>query len=134
VNLDDPTLVTAPRHRVLRGAFESDAVLTAARTHFIITSSRRRADPGAQQAALADTVAHQPAFIATFAGEADAWLTLSPDVSPFSEESRRIARRRSSTRSSSTACSSRVRCPARRSPRSTQPARWPRSRPVPVRC
>jgi len=87
VNLDDPALVTAPRHRVLRGAVKSDAVLAAARTHFIIDKlPGAAADLGKQQAALADTVAHQPAFIATFAGEADAWkLTLSPDVSPFSE-------------------------------------------------
>ena len=42
--------------------------------------------PALQFAALAESVAHQPAFIAVFAGEADAWkLTLSPDVSPFAE-------------------------------------------------
>src|SRR5690606_20968313 len=37
-------------------------------------------------ASLAETVAHQPAFVAIFAGDADAWkLTLKPDVSPVGE-------------------------------------------------
>jgi hypothetical protein len=39
-----------------------------------------------QLAALADTVAHQPAFVVSWRGEPDAWkLTLSPDVSLVSE-------------------------------------------------
>ena len=88
VNLDDRTLVTAPRHRIVRGiAAKSAEILAAARTHFIVDKLAGAAhDPAKQQAALADTVAHQPAFVVTFAGEPDAWkLTLSPDVSPFSE-------------------------------------------------
>jgi len=37
-----------------------------------------------QRAALADTLAHQPAFVIAWANEPDAWkLTLSPDVSPM---------------------------------------------------
>ncbi len=88
VNLDDPTLVTAARHRILRGVTaKRDAVLAAARTHFIVDKLAGAAkDIGKQFASLADAVAHQPAFIAVFAGDADAWrLTLSPDVSAFAE-------------------------------------------------
>jgi uncharacterized protein (DUF1015 family) len=84
-SLDDPTLATAPRHRILRGA-KRDA-LAALGTRFIVDKLAGAAkDLGAQFAALADTVAHQPAFIAVFAGEPDAWkLTLSPEVSPVAE-------------------------------------------------
>ena len=91
VNMDDPTLATAPRHRIIRGTgapkLTSDTALAGARTHFIVEKLAGAAKEFAKQhAALAETVAHQPAFIAVFAGEADAWkLTLSPDVSPFSE-------------------------------------------------
>jgi uncharacterized protein (DUF1015 family) len=88
VNLEDPMLVTAARHRVVRGiAATSDAALAIARTHFIVDKlAGAAADLETQYAALADTVAHQPAFIVVFAGEPDAWkLTLSPDVSPFAE-------------------------------------------------
>src|SRR5689334_2629959 len=88
VNLDDPALAPAPRHRILRGLpARGEAALAAARTHFIIDKLAGAAkDLGKLQAALADTVAHQPAFIAVFAAEADAWkLTLKPDVSPAAE-------------------------------------------------
>lgn len=87
VMLDDPTLATAPRHRVLRGAIDVDAVIAAARAHFIVEKLPGSArDLAKQFAALRDTVAHQPGFIVVFAGTADAYkLTLSPDVSPFSE-------------------------------------------------
>jgi uncharacterized protein (DUF1015 family) len=84
VNLDDAALFITPRHRVLRGAGTSAAVLAAARSHFIIEKLAGAArDPGKQRAALAETVAHQPAFVVAWANEPDAWkLTLSPDVSP----------------------------------------------------
>jgi len=84
VNLDDPALFITPRHRVLRGAGTSQAVLAAARSHFIIDKLAGAArDPAKQRAALAETVAHQPAFVVFWGNEPDAWkLTLSPDVSP----------------------------------------------------
>jgi uncharacterized protein (DUF1015 family) len=88
VNLDDPTIVVSPRHRVIRGDDITAAkVLAAARTHFIVDRLTGGAKDAARQAAaLADTVAHLPAFIATFAGDADAWkLTLKPDVAPAAE-------------------------------------------------
>lgn len=88
VNLDDPVLAPAPRHRILRGLeAKGEAALAAAKVHFIIEKLAGAAkDLGKLQAALADTVAHQPAFVAVFAGEADAWkLTLKPDVSPTAE-------------------------------------------------
>lgn len=88
VNLDDPVLTPAPRHRILRGLeAKGEAALAAARTHFIVEQLAGAAkDVGKLQAALADTVAHQPAFVAVFANEADAWkLTLKPDVSPTAE-------------------------------------------------
>jgi uncharacterized protein (DUF1015 family) len=87
VALDDPTLIVVPRHRVVRGAAPSRDVLTAARKHFLVDRLAGAAgDVGKQLAALADTVAHQPAFVVTWSGEPDAWkLTLSPDVSPISE-------------------------------------------------
>lgn len=86
VNLDDPVLAPAPRHRILRGSgATSAAVLAAAKTHFIVEKLGSRELP-ALQAALADTVAHQPAFVAVFANDNDAWkLTLKPDVSPAAE-------------------------------------------------
>ena len=87
VNLDDPTLIAAPRHRVIRGAAPSQAVLAAARKQFIIDKLAGAAnDLAKQRAALADSVAHQPAFVVVWAGEPDAWkLTLSPDISPVNE-------------------------------------------------
>ncbi|HEU4727899.1 MAG TPA: DUF1015 family protein, partial [Kofleriaceae bacterium] len=87
VNLDDPALLVAPRHRVIRGAAPSQAVLAAARPYFIIDRLAGAAkDLARQRAALADAIAHQPAFVAVWAGEPDAWkLTLSPDVSPTNE-------------------------------------------------
>jgi uncharacterized protein (DUF1015 family) len=87
VDLDDPTLIVAPRHRVVRGAPPSQVVLAAARKHFIIDKLAGAAnDVDKQRAALADAIAHQPAFVVVWAGEPDAWkLTLSPDVSPINE-------------------------------------------------
>jgi uncharacterized protein (DUF1015 family) len=88
VNLDDPVLAPAPRHRVLRGLeARGEAALAAAKPHFIIEKLAGAAtDVSKLQAALADTVAHQPAFVAVFANEPDAWkLTLKPDVSPTAE-------------------------------------------------
>ncbi len=88
VNLDDTALVVAPRHRVVTGVGgKSEVILAAARPWFIVEKLAGAArDFAKQQAALADTLAHQPAFVAVFAGEADAWkLTLSPDVSPTAE-------------------------------------------------
>ena len=88
VNLDEPTLAPAPRHRILRGLeVRGEAALAPARTHFIIEKVAGAAkDLTKLQAALSDTVAHQPAFLVVFANEADAWkLTLKPDVSPAAE-------------------------------------------------
>jgi uncharacterized protein (DUF1015 family) len=88
VNLDDPTLAPAPRHRVLRGLeVRGQAALEPAHTHFIVEKVPGVAkDLGKLQASLADTVAHQPAFIVVFGSEPDAWkLTLKPDVSPTAE-------------------------------------------------
>jgi hypothetical protein len=85
VNLEDPALVVAARHRILRGAnAKRDTVLDAVKSQFLIEKLEGAAkDIAKQRAALADTVAHQPAFIALFAGDPDAWkLTLSLDVSP----------------------------------------------------
>jgi uncharacterized protein (DUF1015 family) len=88
VNLEDPTLVVGPRHRVVRGdGFTRDKVLEAARPYFIIDKLVGGATDAARQgAALADTVAHLPAFIAVFGGDADAYkLTLKPDIAPAYE-------------------------------------------------
>jgi hypothetical protein len=87
VDLGDPTLITAPRHRVIRGAAPSQAALAAARPYFVIDKLAGAAgDLARLRAALADTIAHQPAFVVVWAGEPDAWkLTLSPDVSPINE-------------------------------------------------
>lgn len=86
-SLDDPGLAVAPRHRILTGAPPRDAVLAALGARFIIDKLAGAAtDVAAQFRALGDTVAHQPAFVAVFAGEPDAWkLTLSPDVSLVNE-------------------------------------------------
>lgn len=86
-SLDDPALATAPRHRILRGAGPRDAAFAALGTRFIVDKLAGKAkDVAAQFAALADTVAHQPAMVVVFAGDADAYkLTLSPDVSPVAE-------------------------------------------------
>jgi uncharacterized protein (DUF1015 family) len=87
VDLGDPTLIVVPRHRVIRGAAGSQAALEAARKYFVIDRLAGAAgDPAKLRAALADTIAHQPAFIVVWTGEPDAWkLTLSPDVSPVAE-------------------------------------------------
>jgi uncharacterized protein (DUF1015 family) len=84
VNLDDPSLIVTPRHRVVRGAGTSQAVLAAAKPYFIIDRLPGAArDAAKQRAALAETLAHQPAFVVAWGNEPDAWkLTLSPDVSP----------------------------------------------------
>jgi uncharacterized protein (DUF1015 family) len=88
VNLEDPAIVIAPRHRIVRGEnVTRDAVLASAKTFFIVDKLTGGAkDLARQQAALDDTVAHQPAFVCAFAGDPDAWkLTLKPDVSPVGE-------------------------------------------------
>lgn len=88
VPLDDAGLVPAPRHRVISGlTVKSDEVLAAAKKHFIVDKLvGGAADVNKLYASLADSVAHQPAFIAVFAGEPDAWkLTLSPEVSAIAE-------------------------------------------------
>ncbi len=88
VPMDDPALFAAARHRVIRGVtVTSDAVIAAAKKHFIV---EKLAGAGVDLAkvfgSLAENLAHQPAFVAVFAGEADAWkLTLSPEVSLIAE-------------------------------------------------
>jgi uncharacterized protein (DUF1015 family) len=87
VNVADPALVLAPRHRIVRGKdLDRTGVLERAKAFFIIDKIAGAAkDPAKQKAALADTVAHQPAFVLIFANDPDAWkLTLSPDVTPTS--------------------------------------------------
>ncbi|MCX5748341.1 MAG: DUF1015 family protein, partial [Proteobacteria bacterium] len=85
VNLDDITVygMTIAKHRVVRGKLDGKAILAAAKGKFIVDKLAGAArDAGKQRAALADTVAHQPAFVVAFKGDADAYkLTLSPDVS-----------------------------------------------------
>ncbi|MBX3161970.1 MAG: DUF1015 family protein [Deltaproteobacteria bacterium] len=91
VELGDPGLVVAARHRMLRvpgGAPpRSEPVLAAVRATMIVDRIAGGAtNAAAALAALAETVAHQPAFVVAFAGEPDAWkLTLKPDVSPAAE-------------------------------------------------
>ncbi len=87
INVEDPALVVAARHRIVRGAAKRDAVLEAATKYFLVEKLAGAAkDLAKQEAALAETVAHQPAAVVTFAGDADAYkLTLSPDVSPVAE-------------------------------------------------
>jgi uncharacterized protein (DUF1015 family) len=87
VNLEEATLATAPRHRIVRGELDVEKVLAAARTHFIVEKLPGSArDVARQFAALRETVAHQPGFGVVFSGTADAYkLTLSPDVSLFAE-------------------------------------------------
>lgn len=88
VNLEDPALVVGARHRVVRaGDISAQRVLDAAKRYFIVESLPGAAkDVVKQLGALTETVAHQPAFIVVFSGEADAWkLTLSPDISPVAE-------------------------------------------------
>lgn len=86
-DLDDPTLSVSAHHRVVRKAAPSATALAAARAHFIVEKlAGAGKDFAKQRAALAETVAHQPAFVVAWAGEPDAWkLTLSPDVSPSTE-------------------------------------------------
>lgn len=87
-NIEEPTVITAARHRLIRNeGIKRDAVLEASRKYFIVEKVAGAAhDAKKQLAALGDSVAHQPAFMATFANDADAWkLTLKPDVSLSSE-------------------------------------------------
>jgi uncharacterized protein (DUF1015 family) len=88
VNLEDPSLVIAARHRLVRnGAIKRDNVLEMAKKYFIIEKIAGAAKDVAKiDASLAETVAHQPAFVAIFAGDPDAWkLTLKPDITPVNE-------------------------------------------------
>jgi uncharacterized protein (DUF1015 family) len=88
VNVEDPALAVAPRHRLVRNdGLKRDAVLETARRYFMVEKLAGAArDLGKQQTALADHTAHQPAFVATFAGDADAYkLTLKGDVSVVGE-------------------------------------------------
>jgi hypothetical protein len=88
VNLEDPALVLAPRHRLVRNdGIKRDGVLEAARKYFVVERVPGAAgDARKIEAALGETLAHQPAFVAIFAGDPDAWkLTLKPDVTPAGE-------------------------------------------------
>ena len=88
VNVEDPALVVAPRHRVVRSdALKRDTVLDSAKRYFLVEKLPGIAkDVAKVQAALSQTVAHQPAFVAVFAQDPDAWkLTLKPEVSPVAE-------------------------------------------------
>ena len=87
VNLEDPALVVAARHRIVKTGAKRDPVLEAAKKYFIVEKLAGAAkEPAKHRAALADSLAHQPTFVCVFAGDPDAWkLTLSPDVSPVNE-------------------------------------------------
>lgn len=88
VPMDDPGLVAAARHKIVRGTDVTRAAAIAAVAKLFIVDKLEGAagDLAKMGAALADTVAHQPALVVVFAGEPDAWkLTLSPDVSPIAE-------------------------------------------------
>lgn len=88
VALEEQALVAAARHKVIKGVTVKSAdVLAAAKQYFIVEKLAGAAgDAQKLLAALGDSVAHQPAFVAVFAGEPDAWkLTLSPDISPVHE-------------------------------------------------
>jgi hypothetical protein len=88
VNVEDPALVMAPRHRLVRNdGIKRDAVLEAARKYFLVERLPGAANDARKiEAALGETLAHQPAFAAIFAGDPDAWkLTLKPDVTPAGE-------------------------------------------------
>ncbi len=84
VPMDDAALLAAARHKVVRGLTQKrEDILAAASTYFIVDKlAGAAADLARMGAALADTLAHQPAVVVVFAGEPDAWkLTLSPEVS-----------------------------------------------------
>jgi uncharacterized protein (DUF1015 family) len=88
VTTDESGLISAPVHRVITGAPAKPAdVLANAKQHFIVEKLAGAAgDLNKLHAALANTVAHQPTFVAVFANEPDAYkLTLSPDISPANE-------------------------------------------------
>lgn len=88
VPLEDQGLVAAARHKIIKGVTAKSAdVLAAAKKYFIIEKLAGAAgDVVKLTSALGESVAHQPAFVAVFSGEADAWkLTLSPDISPVHE-------------------------------------------------
>ena len=105
------------RHRIVRGTgAKRDDVLAEAKPYFIVEKLAGAAkDLGKQFAALADTVAHQPAFVARVR-RATPTRTSSrcrPTSARSPRASRSIARSRSTIRSSSTRCSSRRSRPAR---------------------
>lgn len=85
--MDDPMLAVAPRHRVLRGDLNKDAILAGAKPTFLVDKLAGAAsNPQALRTALGESVAHQPAFVVIFKGDSDAWkLTLSPDVTATTE-------------------------------------------------
>ena len=88
VPLEDQALVTAARHKIIKGVTtKSTDLLAAAKKYFIVEKLAGAAgDANKLVSAISDSVAHQATFVAVFAGEADAWkLTLSPDVSPVHE-------------------------------------------------
>ena len=88
VTMDDAGLVSAPLHAVYRGVTaKPEAILAAAKPHFIIDKlAGAAADVTKIFASLGDTVAHQPAFVAVFANDPDAYkLTLQPQISPIAE-------------------------------------------------
>ena len=87
VTLEDQGLISAARHKVVKGAGKRDELLEKAKKHFIIDKLSGIANQFDKLlAALGDSVAHQPVFVAVFAGDTDAYkLTLSPDVSPVHE-------------------------------------------------
>lgn len=88
VALEEQALVAAARHKILKGITAKSAdVLAAAKKYFIVEKLAGAAgDVPKLVGALGESVAHQPAFVVVFSGEADAWkLTLSPDISPVHE-------------------------------------------------
>jgi uncharacterized protein (DUF1015 family) len=84
-NIDQEGLVILPTHRILHGldSFAAATLLDKAKEYFIVD----KIDGGARDAnkmrkAIADAVAHQPAFGVVFPGDAHAWkFTLAPAAS-----------------------------------------------------
>ncbi|HEY5925666.1 MAG TPA: DUF1015 family protein [Kofleriaceae bacterium] len=81
VNLDDPALEPASRHRVVRNAGSRLEVLTAAKPFFRLERIPGAADDHVKQCAALAELGTQLGFLALFPDDPDAWrLTPLPEV------------------------------------------------------
>jgi len=81
VELDDPALTLAPRHRVVRGPRSRADVLTAAKPFFAFERIPDAAENVAKQRVAVAELGDTPGFLALFPDDPDAWrLKLLPDV------------------------------------------------------